>query len=183
MEVLGVLPFSFCTPREIGIDENAEEDGVTYEENAASKAKFYFSRAGFLTIAEDTGIVVDAIKGELGVRTRRWGAGENANDEEWINHFLNVMKDVPPNRRTARFICVAAAVAPDCDAEVKYFRGEAEGIITKELEAPIRGGLPLSSCFRPTGFDKVYASLTPAEKNAISHRGKAMRQVRDFLLS
>jgi|WetSurMetagenome_2_1015567.scaffolds.fasta_scaffold245969_2 XTP/dITP diphosphohydrolase len=179
MEVLGDLPLNFCTLRDLGINENAEETGETYEDNASAKAKFYHRRSGILTIAEDSGIVVDALKGELGVKTRRWGAGENANDEEWISYFLEAMKDVPPDRRTARFICAAAAV--DRDGEVKYFRGEAEGVITSGLEAPIYAGLPLSSCFRPVGFDKVYAALTPNEKNAVSHRGKAMKQVRDFL--
>jgi XTP/dITP diphosphohydrolase len=188
MEVLGDLPFLFYSPRDLDINENAGEDGVSYEENAAAKAKFYCDRAGFLTIAEDTGIVVDALAGELGVKTRRWGAGEKANDREWISYFLDAMKDVPPDRRTARFICVAAVVDRATahgghGGEVRFFRGEAEGVITKDLEAPIREGLPLSSCFRPLGFDKVYASLTAGEKNAISHRGKAMRSVKVFLES
>jgi len=179
MEVLGDLPHDFCLPRDLGITENAEEEGDTYEKNACAKAKFYHGRSGLLTIAEDTGIVVDALAGELGVKTRRWGAGEKANDEEWITYFLDVMKSVPPDRRTARFICVAAVFGRG--GEVSFFHGEAEGVITRDLEAPIHAGLPLSSCFRPDGFDKVYAALTKAEKNSISHRGKAMRGVRSFL--
>jgi XTP/dITP diphosphohydrolase len=180
MEIFDGMPFKFLRPADFGITANAPEAGETYEENAYSKAKFYFDKGGILTVAEDSGIVVDALKDELGVKTRRWGAGEYANDEEWITYFLNALKDVPEQKRTARFICVAALILPD--GKVDYFKGEARGIITRELEAPIMKGLPLSSCFRPEGFDKVYAALDPSEKNAVSHRGKALRQVKDFLL-
>lgn len=179
MEVLGGLPYNFFRPHELGLRADADENGETYEENALIKARYFFDQCGFLTLAEDSGIVVDALAGELGVKTRRWGAGGQATDEEWIKHFLMVMKDVPARRRTARFVCCATVVG--ADGEPQFFRGETEGIITADLEAPMRPGIPLSSCFRPLGFDKVYASLSVAEKNTISHRGKAMKAVRELL--
>jgi XTP/dITP diphosphohydrolase len=179
MEVMGDLPHEYLRPLDIGITESASEDGETYEENARMKAEFYFGKSGILTLAEDSGIMVDALAGELGVKTRRWGAGENANDEEWIKHFLEALRDVPDGKRAARFICVGAVT--DGKQDVRFFRGETAGVITRDLEAAIMEGLPISSCFRPDGFDKVYAALTVVEKNSISHRGKAMRSARAFL--
>ena len=179
MEVLGELPYKFVRPHDLGLTGDADENGETYEENALIKARHFFEQCGFLTLAEDSGIVVDALAGELGVKTRRWGAGGQASDEEWIKHFLMVMRDVPLNKRTARFVCCAAVLG--VAGEPRFFRGETEGIITADLEAPMRPGIPLSSCFRPIGFDKVYASLSVAEKNTISHRGKAMKAVKGFL--
>jgi XTP/dITP diphosphohydrolase len=131
-------------------------------------------------LAEDSGIVVDALKGQLGVKTRRFGAGEKASDEEWIEYFLDVLKDVPANKRTARFICHAALL--NGEGEIYMFSGVTEGEITFELQAPLYRGLPISSCFRPVGFDKVYAALSVEEKNRVSHRGKAMHEVKSFLL-
>lgn len=181
MEVVGDLPFEFVTPKDLGLKTDADESGETYEENALIKAQYYFDQCGVLTLAEDSGIVVDALKDELGVHTRRWGAGEKATDEEWIMHFLDKMEDVPDYLRTARFICCAAVIS--LDGESKIFVGETGGVITCDLEVPIMPGLPLSSCFRPNGFKEVYAALTVDKKNQVSHRGKAMRQVYRHLAS
>ena len=90
------------------------------------------------------------------------------------------MEGFRENRRDARFVCVAVLMMPDGREYV--FEGEARGVITHAPEAPLLPGLPLSSVFRPLGFDRVYAALTPAEKAKISHRGLAMGKVRSFLL-
>jgi len=156
-----------------------EEHGKTFEENAELKAMHYHELIGMTTIGEDSGIIVDALKGQLGVKTRRWGAGEKATDEEWIEYFMNTMKDVPDEKRTARFICVAAFI--DGGGEVAMFRGQTEGIITRKLEAPLKPGIPLSSCFKPIGKNKVYAALNEEEKNQISHRGKTFHELKDFI--
>jgi XTP/dITP diphosphohydrolase len=179
MEVLGELPYEFLKPFDLGLNEPAPENGETHEENARQKAEFYFIRSGILTLAEDSGIMVDALAGELGVKTRRWGAGEQAGDEEWIKYFLEALRDVPESKRGARFVCVGAAT--DGKGDIQYFRGETNGIITKDLQAPIMEGLPISSCFKPDGFDRVYAALSVAEKNSISHRGKAMKMAKTWL--
>ncbi len=159
--------------------DNFEEHGSTFEENAELKAMHYHELIGIPTIGEDSGIIVDALEGELGVKTRRWGAGANATDEEWIEHFMEVMKDVPANKRTARFVCAAAF--KDGDGEVAMFRGQTEGVITLDLEVPLKPGIPLSSCFRPAGKNKVYAALSEKEKNQISHRGKAFHELKDYI--
>jgi len=179
MEVMESAPCEVLSSRELGLKDDVIEDGDTYEANAVKKVQHYYGQTGFLTLAEDSGIVVDALSGELGVKTRRWGAGENATDEDWINHFLKVLKNVPLKDRTARFICCAALMNEK--GEVKLFKGVTEGIITEGLEAPLYRGLPISSCFKPAGYNKVYAALSVDEKNQVSHRGKAMHSVKDAL--
>lgn len=180
MEVMAGVPYEVVSSRDLKLSDDLVEDGLTYEENALKKVRHYFDQTGYLTLAEDSGIAVDALAGELGVKTRRWGAGENASDEEWISHFLKVLKGVPPEKRTARFICCAALM--DERGEARLFKGVTEGILTAELQAPIYKGLPISSCFKPAGYDKVYAALSVDEKNQVSHRGKAMHAVRDVLV-
>lgn len=158
------------------------EDGETFSENAMKKAKFYHEKTGLLTVAEDSGIVVSALNGELGVKTRRWGAGEKASDEEWIESFMKRMSG--EKDRSAKFVCsacICGKISDDGGEVCEIFEGETSGKITEKLEAPILGGLPLSSCFLPDGREKVYAALSADEKNAISHRGKATSKVLEFL--
>lgn len=183
-EVLVDLPIEFLTLDDVGLASDVDETGETHEENALLKARHFFHKTGLPTLAEDSGIVVDALGTELGVHTRRWGAGMDASDEEWITYFLSRMNGVPADERTARFVCHSALILPVSGlhgGEERVFSGESRGVITEELEAPIMAGLPLSSVFRPDGFDRVYASLGVAEKSRISHRARAILQVRDFL--
>lgn len=179
MEVMHDVPCEVVSSGELGLRNDLEEDGETYRENALKKVRHYQRQTGFLTLAEDSGIVVDALAGELGVKTRRWGAGESATDEEWIDYFLKRLEKVADAERTARFVCCAALMDEQGDA--RFFVGETEGVITRALEAPLYKGLPISSCFRPHGFEKVYAALTVEEKNRVSHRGKAMHAVREAI--
>ena len=172
--VFAGMSCEILTLKELGLPADFEENGTTFRENALGKALYYAKKSGFPTLAEDSGILVDALSGELGVMTRRWGRGEHATDEEWIEHFLHVMEKFPLSRRTARFVCCAALVQ---DGLEYTFEGSTDGVITLSREAPIYPGLPLSSCFRPHGFEKVYCALTVEEKNIISHRGKAIRGV------
>lgn len=171
-------------------DSDFVENGETFEENARKKAEYYFGklkgRSGngeLFVLGEDSGIIVDALDGELGIKTRRWGAGEQASDEEWINYFLERMKDVPQGKRGAEFVCSACLKGINFGGGEIFenFSGKTRGVITDGLEAPLRCGIPLSSCFRPEGFDGVYAALSVEEKNRISHRGKAMSKLREFL--
>lgn len=156
--------------------EGLIEDGKTFRENAYKKAKFFYEKSGMMTLAEDSGILVEALKDELGVQTRRWGAGEKATDQEWIEYFLKKMEGAT-NRRAA-FYCEACLIV---DGEPFYFEGKTEGEITFGLEAEILPGLPLSSCFKPDGYDRVYAALSVKEKNLISHRGKAVGKVANWI--
>ena len=110
------------------------------------------------------------------MKTRRWGAGETASDEEWLAHFMQRMAQ--EKNRKAKFVCAAAYVSGD---EEKVFLGETEGTITETIEVPVKAGIPLSSVFKPLGHEKVFAALSAAEKNEFSHRGKAFQRLRLFL--
>lgn len=162
-------------------NDDFEEHGKTFEENAILKATHYAQITGMSTIGEDSGILIDALQGELGVKTRRWGAGAHATDQEWIDHFMNVMKDIPLDKRNAKFMCASAFVNNFHDGEITVFHGETKGVITEKLEAPLTKGIPLSSCFRPKDHEKVFANLTDEQKSQVSHRGKAVRQLKEFI--
>lgn len=156
-----------------------EETGTTFAENAKIKAEYWCHQTGLPTLADDSGILVDALPGELGVNTVRWGAGKDATDKEWLEHFLNQLNKVRPEKRSAEFICTLALSRPDHPTE--YFEGRVRGQITGRAEAPILSGIPLSSVFRPGGSTKVFASMTEAEKEKYSHRGQALAKAKEFL--
>lgn len=181
-EVLGGLALELVSLADLGLDDEVEETGATHEENAILKAQYFFKKTKLPTLGEDSGIYVDAFPGELGVQTRRWEGLHQATDEEWIKYFLQKMEALPPEKRGAKFECHAAVILDEKSFEKPFlFKGETGGTITRKLEAPLKSGIPISSCFQPDGLSKVYAALTPGEKNRVSHRGKAMHEVRAFL--
>lgn len=167
--VLDGLPVDIVTPADAGITESPAETGDTFEANALQKARFYHEQSGLPVIADDSGIMVEALADELGIHTRRWGAGPEATDQKWIEYFLDRM--ATEDNKQAYFMCVLAYID---DAGTEHlFEGRCEGLITKELEAEHLPGLPISACFKPTGYDKVFSALSVEEKNEVSHRGKA----------
>ncbi len=176
-EGLDGLPIEVCSPAELGITESPEEHGSTFEDNALAKARFYCSLTSIPTLADDSGIMVEALQSELGIHTRRWGAGKDATDAEWIAHFLARMER--ERNRRARFVCVLAYI--DAEGREHLFEGDCEGEITHELEATYLPGLPISACFKPFGSDLVYSALSIDEKNRISHRGRALKKFADYL--
>ncbi len=164
-------------------DADFVEDGETFEDNALKKAKYYFDKFAalrgnkdFFVLGEDSGIIVEALNGELGVKTRRWGAGEAASDEEWLDYFLNRMRG--ESNKKAEFVCFACLLGADC---CEIFEGRTFGNITDEAQGHIYPGIPLSSCFVPDGLEEVYSELSVEEKNRVSHRGKAMAKLAHFL--
>ena len=177
-EALRGLDIACVAPHDLGIMDDPEETGVTFEENAVAKARYYRDRANLPTLADDSGIIVEALKHELGIHTRRWGAGPKASDEEWIAYFLDRMKG-EQNRR-ARFVCVLALIDEQGGAHV--FEGCCEGSITATLESKYLPGLPISACFRPDGFNHVFSAISIEQKNSTSHRGRAVRQLREYLM-
>jgi len=179
-ECLAGLPMTFLTPDDLPHPmPPPHEEMNTFEDNALQKAHFYFEKTGIPSIADDSGILVEALIQELGIHTRRWGVGPEATDEEWIRFFLDRMKK-EPNKR-ARFVCVIALL--DASGEKRTFEGRCDGIITESLEAEYLPGLPISACFQPEGVSKVFSALTVEEKNRVSHRGKAMHELRRYLES
>lgn len=158
-------------------DGDFAEDGETFRKNAFLKASYYGEKTGLLTFGEDSGIFVDALADELGVKTRRWGAGEQASDEEWLEYFLKRMEN--EENRMAEFVC--AGVLYHGGEMRKGFEGKTKGVLSRKILAPIIPGIPLSSCFIPEGAEKAYAALSAEEKNGISHRGKVLAQLREHL--
>jgi XTP/dITP diphosphohydrolase len=176
-EVLAGHNFKFVFLGDLDVEDgDFEEDGSTFRENAFKKAKYYGDKLGMFSLGEDSGIEVAALKDELGLETRRWGAGHDASDEEWADFFMRRMEK--EEDRNARFMCSACLYG---DGIEEYFDGETAGVITEKLMAPLLKGLPLSSSFLPNGEDKVYAALGAERKSEISHRGKCIKKVLVFL--
>ncbi len=177
-EVLGDLGLELLSPHDLKITNDPEETGRTFAENALLKAKHFFELGGAVpTIADDSGIVVEALEGELGIHTRRWGAGPKASDREWIDYFLKRMER--EENRKARFVCNLAYIDPK--GKEHLFEGVCKGLITPKLMADYLPGLPISACFAPEGFQNVYSAMTVEQKNTISHRGRAVHLFRTFL--
>lgn len=176
-EVLHDLSLTIKTPADFGITDSPHEHGETYRDNAIIKATFYHEAAKIPTLADDSGIIVDSLKNELGVQTRRWGAGPDASDEEWIEFFLERMKR--ERNRRATFVCCLAFI--DAAGETHVFEGTCDGVITSTLEAEYLPGLPISACFKPEGYGVVYSAMNTEQKNSTSHRGRALQKLCEFL--
>ena len=155
-----------------------EEKGDTFEENAASKAGELSLWAGMPALADDSGLEVEALGGEPGVKSARY-AGVQGDDAANIARLLRELEGIPPERRGARFVCVLVLASPD--GESIEIRETCEGSVTT---AP-RGerGFGYDPVFVPAGMEKTLAELPLGEKNAVSHRGKALRRLRALLES
>lgn len=169
-ELVAGMDVELVGQREAGCDFEVDETGETFEENAFLKAEAVTRATGFTAIADDSGLVVDALNGEPGVYSARYGLGHEASDAERYTYLLNKLG--AETQRSARFVCCICCTMPD--GTVLKTRGECEGEI---LFAP-RGenGFGYDPIFRPLGQEKSMAELTAEEKNAISHRGRALRE-------
>jgi len=179
LETLHSLPIEFVSLNDLKINEDVEETGETYEDNAIIKAEFFGKLSGLPTIADDSGIIVEALKGELGVKTRRWGAGANASDKEWLDYFLDRMSQ--EENKNTEFVSVVAFYNPG--EPTKTFRGECKGVVLPEPQCELEPGIPLSAVFLPNGKNKVFSAMSKDEKNSISHRGIAIKQCKEYLES
>ena len=161
--------FEIISQEEAGVNIDVEETGTTFEENSYLKAKAIYDITGITTIADDSGLCVDALGGEPGVYSARYG-GEGCDDKGRVQLLLKNMKDVPNEERTARFVCVITLVG---DEGVLTARGECEGRIDYEPKG--ENGFGYDPVFYVDRFEKTLAEVTPEEKNSISHRGKALK--------
>lgn len=155
-----------------------EETGVTFAENALLKARYYGSHFGVDCVADDSGLEVDALGGAPGVYSARY-AGEDCTYADNNEKLLREMSGIAPERRTARFVCCAAFV-PQVGAEHTE-TGVVEGCIAESIRGET--GFGYDPVFIPVGDERTFAEMTSAEKNAISHRGRAFGQLRAYLES
>ena len=153
---------------DVGIFDDIVEDGETFEENALIKARAA-AKSGYIGVGEDSGLEVLALGGEPGVYSARY-AGEHGNDKANNELLLTRLKD--KDDRSARFVCVIGCVFPDNEESGEVFRGETAGVIIDEYRG--KGGFGYDPLFlyEPTG--KTFSEMSGEEKNAISHRGKAI---------
>ncbi|ONI85541.1 non-canonical purine NTP pyrophosphatase, RdgB/HAM1 family [Saccharothrix sp. ALI-22-I] len=159
----------------LGLDDvppfpEAPETDPTFEGNALAKARDAFAATGLPSVADDSGIAIDALNGMPGVLSARW-SGSHGNDQANLDLVLGQLRDVPDDRRGAAFVCTAAFVAgPGTETVV---RGEWRGTITREPSG--ENGFGYDPIFRPEGHGVTSAELSPEEKDKLSHRGRALR--------
>ncbi len=157
------------------------EDGSSFEENARKKAEYYSQLApGELVLADDSGLEVDALGGEPGVRSARY-AGENAHgnssDEANNARLLRELQGLPAQQRSARFVCVIAAARDG--KTIQTFRGEVEGVILEASRGT--GGFGYDPLFYLPSIGRTFAELEPKEKSGFSHRGEAFRKFLEWM--
>ncbi len=175
-ELLRGIHFELTTLSGLGITEEVEESGSNLKQNAIRKATAYAKLSGLTTMADDSGLEVDALGGEPGPLSRRY-AGDNVSDKERNDYLLAKLRNIPWEKRTARFRAVIAIATPD--GKVKTAEGVCEGIIAFDSKGA--GGFGYDPIFYLPELDKRMAELSLAEKNKISHRAKAAQKARRIL--
>lgn len=176
--LLGDIPFDLVAPQDIGLVLDVDEPYPTYVGNATHKARTYAAASGLTTLADDSGLEIDAMHGEPGVLSARfWGLATS-----YPARFVLIeerLASVPVSQRTARFRCVLALATPPPDDRIRTVEGMVEGIITTEARGD--QGFGYDPIFLLPDLQRTMAELTPTEKDAISHRGRAARQMAEVL--
>ena len=168
--ILGQLGFEIALESEYGLDIEVEETGTTFEENSRLKAETVMRASGMPVLADDSGLMVDALGGAPGVYSARYG--HKSSDAERTAYLLENMIDVPDEARTAKFVCVITCLWPDGRKIVA--RGECPGRILHEVHGS--NGFGYDPVFFVPEKGKTFAELLPGEKNAISHRARALAE-------
>ena len=182
-EILKDYPYEIYSLKDMNIDIEVEEDGLTFEENAKKKAvethQYLLNKGekGFIVLSDDSGLEVDCLNGAPGIYSARY-AGEHGNDYNNNIKLLKEMKHLKGDDRRARFVCVIAVVFED--GSIKSVRGEVEGTIIEELKT--EDGFGYDPLFFYKGFNKTFGEATPEEKNEISHRGNALKKLKEILI-
>jgi len=180
-ELLGLDGVTLVTPDEAGVEGEPEEDADSFAGNAEIKLRFYAQRSALPTLADDSGLEVDALDGEPGVQTRRY-AGPQASDEDNNAKLLAALDGLRPEQRAARYQCVLAFLDPSAGSEPVFREGTFEGRIATEPRGT--GGFGYDPIFEPAGEapgGRTVGQLSSAEKHALSHRGAAARAMATYL--
>ena len=156
---------------ELGIDINVEETGTTFEENSFIKAEAVMKATGLPALADDSGIAVDALNGEPGVYSARYGFDDTLDDWGRLLLLLKNTEHVPDGQRQAQFVCVITMVTPE--GQTIQARGEIHGELLREARG--ENGFGYDPIFYYPPFGKTTAEMSPEDKNQVSHRGQALR--------
>jgi XTP/dITP diphosphohydrolase len=175
-DLLEGIPFQLVAPADLGLQLEVEESGSTYQANARLKATAFSRASGLLTLADDSGLEVDALNGEPGLLSSRY-AGPGAGDADRVKFMLDKLRGVAREKRTARFRCVIAISPPQ--GELKYFEGQCEGIIAFEPSG--NNGFGYDPIFYFPEYAQTMAELPEETKNRISHRARAAQAAVQFL--
>ena len=167
--ILSQHGFEIALESEYGLDIDVDETGTTFEENSLLKAEAVMKASGLPVLADDSGLMVDALNGAPGVYSARYG--HKSSDGERTEFLLENMKDVPDEKRTAKFVCVITCLWPDGRKIVA--RGECPGVITREVHG--ENGFGYDPVFYLPELGMTYAELLSEQKNAISHRARALQ--------
>ncbi len=172
-EILEPLGCEVVSQKDAGIDIEPEENGATFEENSAIKARTIYGIAKCAVIADDSGLEVDALGGEPGVYSARYGGTRDDIAHNYL--VIKKLEGVPDEKRTARFVCAITYI--DSDGSESHFLGKFEGRIGYEMRGE-----------HGFGYDPIFmvgdissAEMTPEQKNAVSHRGKALRALAEYI--
>lgn len=174
--ILADLGMEILSLKDAGIDIEIHEDGKTFEENAVIKARAVMQKTGVLVLADDSGLEIDYLNGEPGVYSARY-LGEDTSYRVKNQSLIDRLKGIPKEQRTARFVCVIAAAFPD--GRILTARGTIEGIIGYEERG--EGGFGYDPIFWLPEYGCSTAELTMEKKNELSHRGKALRAIKEKL--
>jgi XTP/dITP diphosphohydrolase len=175
-EILADFNLPVLSMKEAGAMPKIVEDGSTFKENALIKARAVWNCTGDIVLADDSGLVIDYLNGEPGIYSARY-MGEDTSYEEKNKNLISRMEGAGEGERSARFVCAIAAILPD--GKVLSTEGTMEGLIA---EAPAgQGGFGYDPILYLPEYGKTSAELTMEEKNCISHRGKALRAMKEAL--
>ncbi|MFA4828823.1 MAG: XTP/dITP diphosphatase [Thermodesulfovibrionales bacterium] len=188
--IVAGMPISLYTLDDFPDCPEVEEDGKTFEDNAAKKAKAVSDYTKMPALADDSGLEIYALNGAPGVLSARY-AGEAADDRKNFEKLLNEMRSVPDEKRGARFVCCIALVFPVGDSsestrtetlrdgKVETFMGYSEGSIGREPKGS--NGFGYDPVFYPAGCKRTFAEMDDAEKDSLSHRGAALKKLHEYL--
>ena len=163
--------FELVLQSELGVDIDVEETGTTFEENSFLKAEAVMKATGLPALADDSGIAVDALNGEPGIYSARYGFDPSLDDWGRLELLLKNTEQVPDGSRQAQFVCVITLVTPE--GQVIQARGEAHGELLRQPAG--EGGFGYDPIFYYPPLGKSFAELSPEEKNQVSHRAQALK--------
>ena len=175
--ILEGLSIEVVSKKDVGLgDLEVIEDGETLEENSLKKAKALAERLDYMVLADDSGLFVDILNGEPGVYSSRY-AGEEGNDKKNNNKLLEELQDIPLKERNAKFKTVIILITEDKESTIVY--GECKGKVGFESKG--KNGFGYDPLFTPDGYDKTFGELGEEIKNKISHRAKALENLKEAL--